>query len=142
MRRNGARHEREVDGQPVRVALAGEVGVERVARAAELAVRADDARPEARGDLRQHAVLGLLLEADADDAALALDDEQAPDRRLEAGEEGVGEPLAHRGGGDGLEQGVRERGHAASLSRRVRTAVDTRWRAATAEIPRRSAMPS
>ena len=73
---------------------------------------------------------------------VALDDEQAADRGAQAGEDGVGEALAHGGGGDGLEQGVGERGHAASLSRSVRTAVDTRWRAATAEMPSRSAMPS
>ena len=85
---------------------------------------------------------GSSSKPDADDAALALDDEQAADRRAQAGEHGVDEALAHGGGGDGLEQGVGERGHAASLSRRVRTAVDTRWRAATAEMPSRSAMPS
>ncbi len=88
------------------------------------------------------AVLGLVLEAHPHDAAGALDDEQAADRRGEPGEHGVGEALAHRGGGDGLEQGVGQGGHAASLSRRVRMAVDTRWRAATAEMPSRSAMPS
>ena len=53
------------------------------------------------------------------------------------GKDGVGEALAHRGGGDGLEQGFGQGGHATSLSRRVRTAVDTRWRAATAEDAQR-----
>ena len=85
---------------------------------------------------------GSSSKPDAHDAALALDDEQAADRRAQAGEDGVGEALAHRGGGDGLEQGVGKRGHAAALSRRVRTAVDTRWRAAAEEMPSRSAMPS
>ena len=118
----------------MRVALALEVGLERVAGGGELAVGADDARAEQRGDLGQQLVLGLVLEPDADHAALALDHEQAADRGAHAGEHGVGEALAHRGGGDGLEQAVGERGHAAALSRRVRTAEDTRWRAATAEI--------
>ena len=36
--------------------------------------------PSARGHLGQQTVLGLLLEAHAHDAALALDDEQAADR--------------------------------------------------------------
>ena len=126
----------------MRVALALEVGLEHVARGGQLAVGAHDARAEPGGDLGKHLVVGLVLEADAHHAARALDDEQATDRRAQAGENGVGEALAHGGGGDGLEQGVGERGHAAALSRRVRTAVDTRWRAATAEMPSRSAMPS
>ncbi len=108
----------------------------------QLAVGGDDARAEPRGDLGQHTVLGLLLEAHADHAVRALDDEQAADRRAQPGEDGVGEALAHRGGGDGLEQGFGQGGHAASLSRRVRTAVDTRWRAATEEMPSAPAMPS
>ena len=74
--------------------------------------------------------------------ARALDDEQAADRGAQAGEDGVGEALADGGGGDGLQQGVGQGSHAACLSRRVRTAVETRWRAATAEQPRRSAIPS
>jgi len=133
--------QREVDRHADR-ALAGEVRLERVARAGQLAVGPDDPGPEPAGHLGQHVVLGLLLEPDADHAGRALHDEQAPDRRAQAGEDGVGEALAHRGGGDGLEQGVGERGHAAALSRRVRTAVDTRCRAATVEMPSRAAMPS
>ena len=72
----------------------------------------------------------------------ALDDEQAADRSAQAGEHGVDEALPHGGGSDGLEQGVGQRGHAGSLSRSVRMADDTRWRAATAEMPSRSAMAS
>jgi hypothetical protein len=34
----------------------------------------------------------------------ALDDQQAADRRPQPGEDGVSETLAHRGGGDGLEE--------------------------------------
>ena len=108
----------------------------------QLAVGGDDPRPEPAGDLGEHVVLGLLLEAHADDAVLALDDEQAADRGAQTGEHGVDEALPHGGGSDGLEQGVRKRGHAASLSRSVRTADDTRWRAAAAEMSSRSAMPS
>ena len=76
------------------------------------------------------------------DAALALHDQQLPDRRLEAGVDGVGEPLAHGGGGDRVEQFGGE-GHAAiPWLRRVRMAVETRWRAATGEQPSRAAMRS
>ncbi len=81
-------------------------------------------------------------EGDPHDAGRPLDHQQTADRGAQAGEDGVGEAHAHGGGGDGLEQGVGERGHAAALSRRVRTAVDTRWRAATVEMPSRSPMPS
>ena len=45
-------------------------------------------------------------------APRALDDEQRPDRGLQAGEDGVGEPFAHRGGGDGLQQRFGQGGHA------------------------------
>ena len=85
---------------------------------------------------------GLLGEADADDAALALDDEQRADRGVQAGVEGVDESLAHGGGGDRSRAGGGQAHAGIPWVRRVRMAVETRWRAATAEQPRRSAMPS
>ena len=86
-------------------------------------------------------ILGLLGEGDPDEALGPLDDQQPAERRVQAGEDGVGEPFAHRGGGDGLEQRLGQGGHA-KLSRRVRTAVETRWRAATVEQPSSVAIPS
>ena len=108
----------------------------------ELAVGGDQARAEAAGHLGQHVILGLLLEADADDAARALDDQQAAERGVQAGEDAVGEAFADGGGGDGLQQGFGQGSHAACLSRRVRTAVETRWRAASGEQPSALAMRS
>ena len=98
--------------------------------------------PRCAGDLREQRVVGLLGEADAHDAALALHDQELPDRRVEAGVDGVGEALAHGGGGDRVQQ-AGGKGHAGiPWVRRVRIAVETRWRAATAEQPRRAAMQS
>ena len=60
----------------------------------------------------------------------------------QAGVDGVGEPLAHGGGGDRVEQAGGKAHAGIPWVRRVRMAVETRWRAATAEQPRRAAMPS
>jgi hypothetical protein len=78
----------------------------------ELAVGADHVRPERGRDLGQRDVLGLALEGDPHEAVRPLDDKQLAERRGQAGEDGVGEPLAHRGGGDGLEQRLGQGGHA------------------------------
>ena len=53
----------------------------------------------------------------------------------QAGVDGVGEPLAHGGGGELVEQGGGEGHVGSSWARRVRRAVETRWRAATTEQP-------
>ena len=72
----------------------------------------------------------------------ALDDHERADRGRERGVDGIGEALAHGGGGEPVEEGVGQGSHAETLSRRVRTAVDTRWRAASGEVPSATAMRS
>ena len=135
-------HEREVDRQVEALVDAVEVGRDDVARGAQLAVGGDDPRPQVRRDLREQRVDGLPGEPDAHHAALALHDQELPDRRVEARVDGVGETLAHGGGGDRVQQ-AGGKGHAGiPWVRRVRIAVETRWRAATAEQPSRAAMPS
>jgi hypothetical protein len=88
-------------------------------------------RGPSRRQPRKDDVLGLLLEGDTDDPARPLDDQETADRSVETGEDRVGESLADGGGGDGFEQGIGQGSHAACLSRRLRTAVETRWRAAS-----------
>jgi hypothetical protein len=138
----GRPDEAEVDRQLEPLVLAREVGVDRVARGGELGVGGDDAGAEAGRDLGEQPVDGLLSEADAHDAVLALDDGERADRRVHAGVDGVGEALADRRGCDRLEQ-VGGQAHAGiPWVRRVRMAVETRWRAATGEQPSRLAMSS
>ena len=87
-RRNGACTSAEVDGQLERVVVALEVG--RRARRGSTASSRSEATmrgPSAAATPASSAVLGLLLEADADDAVRALDDQQAADRGAEAGED-------------------------------------------------------
>ena len=138
----GRADEPEIDGQLEPVLVALQVAGERVACRGELAVGADDPRSEPVGNLRKDDVLGLLLEGDTDDPARPLDDQETADRSVETGEDRVGESLADGGGGDGFEQGIGQGSHAACLSRRLRTAVETRWRAASGEQPSRPAMCS
>jgi hypothetical protein len=76
------------------------------------------------------------------EALVALDDEQRAERGVQMGVDGVGQSLAHGGGGDRLEQ-AGGKGHAAiPWVRRVRMAVETRCRAATVDVPSRCAMES
>ena len=128
--------QRQVDRQAERVVVALEVRRERVAGGRELAVGAHEPRPDAGGDAGQRGVLGLALEGDPQHAARALDDEQRADRGLERRVDGVGEALLHGGGGQAVKELLGQGGHAVTRSRRVRTAVETRWRAASGEVPR------
>ena len=84
----------------------------------------------------------LALEGDPEHAVRALDDHERADRGGEGGVDGIGQALAHGGGGEPVEEGVGQGSHAVTLSRRVRTAVDTRWRAASGEVPSSTAMRS
>ena len=137
-----AADEREVDRQVEAVVVALEVARERVAGGGELAVGLHDPRPHAGRHAGERAIERLALERDPEDAARALDDHERADRGLERGVDGVGEALAHGGGGEPVEEGVGQGSHGVTLSRRVRTAVDTRWRAASGEVPSSTAMRS
>ena len=101
-----------------------------------------DERLDAGRDLGEQRVEGVLLEAHAEDAAGALDDRERADRRLQARVDGIGEPLGHGRGGDAVEQVLGEGHAAAPWERRVRMAVETRWRAAWGEMPRTCATPA
>ena len=72
----------------------------------------------------------------------ALDDDERAERGGERGVDGIGQALAHGRGGEPVEEGVGQGSHEVTLSRRVRTAVDTRWRAASGEVPSSTAMRS
>ena len=98
--------------------------------------------PTPRRHAGQRGVQRLALEGDPQHAALALDDDERADRGLERGVDGVGEALLHGGGGQAVEELLGQGGHAVTLSRRVRTAVDTRWRAASGECSSAAAMRS
>ena len=137
-----AAHEREVDRQVEAVVIALEVARERVAGGGQLAVGLHDPRPHAGRDAGERVVQRLALEGDPEHAVLALHDHERADRGLQRGVDGIGEPLAHGGGGEPVEEGVGQGSHAVTLSLRVRTAVDTRWRAASGEVPSASAMRS
>jgi hypothetical protein len=135
-------HEREVDGQVEAVVVALEVGRQRVAGRRQLAVGVHDPRADPGRHAGQRLVQRLALEGDPEHAVGPLDDHERADRGRERGVDGVGKALGHGGRGEPVEEGIGQGSHGATLSRRVRTAVDTRWRAASGEVPSSTAMRS
>ena len=140
----GRAREREIDGQVEPGPLALQIGLELLAGDRGLGARAHDARAQTAGDAGEDRVLGLLGEADPADAAGALHHQEAADGGVGVAVDRVGQALRDRGGAQPLEHGVGKSlgtGHVI-LALRVRTAPDTRWRAASGEQPRRRAMSS
>ena len=138
-------HEAQVDGEVQAGARALDVLGEQLASALGLRLRGDDARPDRLGHAGEHAALVLLGEGDAADAGVALDEDQAAEMRVDVRVDGVDEALGDGRRGEALEErgagGFGVGGHASLFLRDLR-AEETRWRAASGEQSRRSAMAS
>ena len=128
------RRRAEVEREVERVPAALEVLVELAAHLVERGRRAEDARAEAAREVLELA-LGIRVEVDAAEAAVADADEQLPDRRVVEDVEGDVE-LARRGRG-GAEAGVSggDSGHCDFSFRSRRTPAEAACRAASSLEP-------